>query len=877
MSGSDLASHVSDTQMREAQATCEGLAPGSRFNPSNLTCTVPVACTPAFASTLNSRLSGQPASASCAAGTASASTPAPAGGATPATTPPPATTPATTPTANADEPAAGADGAVTQRAFVPIVPNPSVPIPGVTFTPAVEEESFISIPYLAQYISGIYRLSVGLGAILAAIMIVFGGFKYMLAASLPDVKDGKTIITDAVIGLAVLLSSFLILKTINPKLVEVSPLRVQRILEEAPVRQAGEFTGNPSATGFDTTSHSEASSCGGGAAGGASGQTHTYEGVSFSVLPLRESYEQGQAPWGNISYGPNLTNNESLNPCHGDGSHGNGFSQPVVNGCTQTFKNGGCGPTAFATIMAFYGIQVTNPGDAALASHIRLQSGDGLVELAAHPQGQTISRLMQARVGSHLFDPIDAGRLIITQGHGGRGGSAFTTEIPSMEGFTKRSINSSAAAAAEIRAGHPLVFYCNHCMLKLHNMSDADHRGGLHYMVIHGVSQDNRWFLVQDSGGGGSAGGRYLSATEVDSGHPSDHPSEKSVKLTAVIPSTATTHPCNTSNDGGGGNGLGSNAVSHAGDVAQRATSGEVTRAGFFYQPPSGDAGWDHASPSQLFFPQRFATAFRSGTRPRVHLYIFIHGLNSHGTTLDQSVADSGSWVSSISAALNEIAGSKNVIVAAPYDVNGTGRSYMDRFNLEGFYTAAVAGLTSEIPGFLESDIEDVVVGGHSAATCQGPGSPVLKQALVPTLRGKRMIGVVAYDGCMSDSMFTASNFRTPSGVALLMNSDLKSLNDGMGFDTTGDPPTLQRSRYSLIATQWELPRIACGAYVENKCPMDAPPVEPSAPSYNQRRCNACYGKTTDGKQIVEFQTAYGHRASVLHMTKYAFGSFYGN
>ncbi|MBP9762992.1 hypothetical protein KBD34_05260 [Patescibacteria group bacterium] len=113
--------------------------------------------------------------------------------------------------------------------FRSINPNPAVPIPGVRFTDAVQSEGNITIPFLAQYISGIYRLSVGLGAILAAIMIVYGGFRYLLAASLPDIKDGKTIITDAVIGLVVLLSSYLILKTINPELVALKPITISMI------------------------------------------------------------------------------------------------------------------------------------------------------------------------------------------------------------------------------------------------------------------------------------------------------------------------------------------------------------------------------------------------------------------------------------------------------------------------------------------------------------------------------------------------------------------------------------------------------------------------------------------------------------------------
>lgn len=158
----------------------------------------------------------------------------------PATTPPtapttPATTPGTTPAPAPAPPTETVTGGETvQVPFRPINPRPAVPIPGVSFSSARESNGSIQIPFLAQYISGIYRLSVGLGAILAAIMIVYGGFRYMLAASLPDVKDGKTIIQDAFIGLVVLLSSFLILKTINPALVSPAVITIDRVQRQNP-------------------------------------------------------------------------------------------------------------------------------------------------------------------------------------------------------------------------------------------------------------------------------------------------------------------------------------------------------------------------------------------------------------------------------------------------------------------------------------------------------------------------------------------------------------------------------------------------------------------------------------------------------------------
>ncbi len=238
--GAQIAAGAATADQRtQAQRTCESAPISGRFDPAQFSCTVSRACDPVFASTLNAQLSGQPATASCAAGPSGGGgttpTPAPAGGTTPGT--PPQTTPATS-TGETEAASSGEEGA--PRPFVPIRPNPAVPIPGVEFTNAVERDGMIEIPYLAQYISGIYRLSVGLGAILAAIMIVYGGFRYMLAAALPQVQESKSIIQDAVIGLVVLLSSFLILKTINPKLVEVAPLRIQRI-QNIPVSEDSAF------------------------------------------------------------------------------------------------------------------------------------------------------------------------------------------------------------------------------------------------------------------------------------------------------------------------------------------------------------------------------------------------------------------------------------------------------------------------------------------------------------------------------------------------------------------------------------------------------------------------------------------------------------
>ena len=70
------------------------------------------------------------------------------------------------------------------------------------------------------YISNLFTLSLRLATVLAVLMISYGGFKYLTSESFTGTSDAKKIINNAVIGLFLLLASWLLLYTINPDLVE---------------------------------------------------------------------------------------------------------------------------------------------------------------------------------------------------------------------------------------------------------------------------------------------------------------------------------------------------------------------------------------------------------------------------------------------------------------------------------------------------------------------------------------------------------------------------------------------------------------------------------------------------------------------------------
>jgi hypothetical protein len=114
-----------------------------------------------------------------------------------------------------------------------LVPKLNVEIPGLVFaTKLGESGGFLTIPFLSQYIAAAFTYLVGISSIAAAIMIVYGGFLYIIGSSLPQIKRGKEIITDSIIGLLILLSSYLILYTLNPDLLTLAPLRIRPITTE---------------------------------------------------------------------------------------------------------------------------------------------------------------------------------------------------------------------------------------------------------------------------------------------------------------------------------------------------------------------------------------------------------------------------------------------------------------------------------------------------------------------------------------------------------------------------------------------------------------------------------------------------------------------
>ncbi|HEY4511534.1 MAG TPA: pilin [Candidatus Paceibacterota bacterium] len=98
--------------------------------------------------------------------------------------------------------------------------NLLTPLPGLG--PKVTE--------LSDYLQAMFNIGLGLAAVFAVVMIVYGGFEYIWSATPFGKSTGKQKIQEALIGLAMAFGAVLILQTIDPNLtkfsLKIDPLRV---------------------------------------------------------------------------------------------------------------------------------------------------------------------------------------------------------------------------------------------------------------------------------------------------------------------------------------------------------------------------------------------------------------------------------------------------------------------------------------------------------------------------------------------------------------------------------------------------------------------------------------------------------------------------
>lgn len=91
-----------------------------------------------------------------------------------------------------------------------------------TYTPMEQLPGYGAPTDFFDYVAALYKFGIGAVGIAAMIMVTIGGFMYISSAgNNASMEKAKGVITDAIVGLLLALSAYIILYTINPDLVKL--------------------------------------------------------------------------------------------------------------------------------------------------------------------------------------------------------------------------------------------------------------------------------------------------------------------------------------------------------------------------------------------------------------------------------------------------------------------------------------------------------------------------------------------------------------------------------------------------------------------------------------------------------------------------------
>lgn len=161
---------------------------------------------------------------------------------------------------------AGAAGVVRATdspfTFEPVKPRLQINIPTFKLSDVrartIEgEPTDVSIPWIGEYIAALYRWAVPVGAILATVVIMIAGVIWLTSGGAGTLSTAKEWITNAVIGLLLLVGSYVVLNLVNPDLVRLQALRV-KIVTPKPIE---DDHGQADGTCGDTTQQTGRQQC----------------------------------------------------------------------------------------------------------------------------------------------------------------------------------------------------------------------------------------------------------------------------------------------------------------------------------------------------------------------------------------------------------------------------------------------------------------------------------------------------------------------------------------------------------------------------------------------------------------------------------------
>ncbi len=117
--------------------------------------------------------------------------------------------------------------------------TPLVGLPGM---PAGQPYDTSQKCAFGDYFNIVFKAIIGLCAVLAMVMLVYGGIEYMTGGTISEKENGKGTITNAILGLLIVLGSYALLNTLNPQLLNVCLQLQQQTVVVTPIQEF-EITG----------------------------------------------------------------------------------------------------------------------------------------------------------------------------------------------------------------------------------------------------------------------------------------------------------------------------------------------------------------------------------------------------------------------------------------------------------------------------------------------------------------------------------------------------------------------------------------------------------------------------------------------------------
>ncbi|MHB8904313.1 MAG: hypothetical protein ACYC40_04410 [Patescibacteria group bacterium] len=145
---------------------------------------------------------------------------------------------------------------ITEKEPIFTIPVPEVKIPTVELSKVdcVADDTGkynCAIPWIGEYINGIYQYGINIVGILAAIMLMAGGLLWLMSGGdASKITQAKDIIIGSVTGLVILMASYIILTQVNPELVKMKSINTGYIVKDItpPPINTGEFAAKCKAT-----------------------------------------------------------------------------------------------------------------------------------------------------------------------------------------------------------------------------------------------------------------------------------------------------------------------------------------------------------------------------------------------------------------------------------------------------------------------------------------------------------------------------------------------------------------------------------------------------------------------------------------------------